>query len=298
MIEIQHLNFGYKRQEPLFRDTNLTLTPGNIYGLLGENGAGKSSLLRLASGLLYPDSGSINALNCDPAKRNPDFLSNIFVLPEEINTPNVSDSEYIRVRAPFYPNFDLEAMENYLREFEVPRGRKLARLSYGQKKKFLISFGLACNARLIMLDEPTNGLDIPSKGTFRRLVASALNEEQIMLLSTHQVADIESLVDCIVVLHGGKVLMNISTALIAENLRISLSSRPPEEGGACLYSEPVIGGYAALWQDTNGGEGMVDLELLFKAVVTNPDTFNSIFNRNSEEDWASTMLLMEVLDDE
>ena len=276
MLEAKQLSFGYG-PEPLFFDTELTLTPGKIYGLLGLNGAGKSTLLRLMTGLLFPSSGRMTAWGYDTARRAPGFLAKVFMLPEELNVPGVSGKEYIAVRAPFYPRFDHGYMEYCLGAFEIPADKRLTKLSHGQKKKFLLSFGLACNASLLLLDEPTNGLDIPSKGLFRRLVAEALSDEQVFLVSTHQVRDIESLIDLIVILHKGRVLFNHTVAEVSGNLRTSVSASRPEEGGGLLYTEATVGGFASVWKDHGAGDGRLDLELLFKAVIANPETCGSLF---------------------
>ena len=277
MINIEKLKFGYKKNE-LFEDVNLTLQPGNIYGLLGLNGAGKSSLLRLTSGLLFPDNGNLKVLGHNPISREPSFLSKIFVLPETVIVPNVTDKQYISIRAPFYKNFDHQHMQHCLKEFEVPLGRTLNTLSHGQQKKFLLAFGLACRPELLMLDEPTNGLDIPSKALFRRLVAESLTDDQIFIVSTHQIHDIESLIDSIVILHDGKVLFNKDTGNVSQNLRMSISNTKPENDNSLLYTEQKIGGYASLWNDNKAPDGQIDLELLFKAVVANPTIYSTLFN--------------------
>ena len=269
MLEASQLRFGYGI-EPLFLDTNLTLAPGHIYGLLGLNGAGKSTLLKLMTGLLFPDAGRISACGHEPARRAPGFLSRVFVLPEELNVPAVTGSEFVAVRSPFYPDFDRSRMGRLCEEFEIPEGRKLTALSHGQQKKFLLSFGLACNASLVLLDEPTNGLDIPSKGLFRRLVAEALTEERTILVSTHQVRDVESLVDRVLILHEGKVLLNRGVADLSANLRFQVAGNPPEADDSLIYAERTVGGYASVWKQRGAGEGRPDLELLFKAVIAEP----------------------------
>ena len=276
MIHAERLCFGYRREE-LFRDMDLVLASGNIHGLLGLNGAGKSTLLRLVTGLLFPVSGRLRVLGDEPARRTPAFLSRVFVLPEELNVPGITDREYIVVRAPFYPGFDHERMDRYLDELEVPKGRKLASLSHGQQKKFLLSFGLASDASLLVLDEPTNGLDIPSKGLFRRLVAEALTDDRTFLIATHQVRDLESLIDRLVVLHEGKVLVNRSIAAIGASLRTSFETRRPEAGtDELLHVEPAVGGFAAVRKDRSAGDHRLDLELVFKAVITSPGAFTGV----------------------
>ena len=271
MLKARHVNFGYGA-DPLFLDTDLTLAPGHVYGLLGLNGAGKTTLLKLMTGLLFPNSGQIDACGHDPVRRDPGFLAKVFLLPEELNVPGVTGREFVAVRSPFYPDFDQARMQRFLDEFEVPGNKRLTALSHGQQKKFLLSFGLACNASLVLLDEPTNGLDIPSKGLFRRLVAESLRDDQSIVVSTHQVRDVESLVDLIVILHEGKVLLNHTVSELCENLRFAVSGNRPEAGDGLIYTERTVGGYASVWKDRGSDEGGLDLELLFKAVIANPVT--------------------------
>ena len=282
MLEVRQVNFGYGT-DPLFLDTDLTLAPGHIYGLLGLNGAGKSTLLKLMTGLLFPNSGQIDACGYDPARRDPGFLAKVFLLPEELNVPGVTGKEFVAARSPFYRDFDQAQMQRYLDEFEIPEGKRLTALSHGQQKKFLLSFGLACNASLVLLDEPTNGLDIPSKGLFRRLVAEALSDDQTIVVSTHQVRDVESLVDLIVILHEGTVLLNHTVSELSGNLRFAVSGNRPEAGDGLIYSERTVGGYASVWKDSGSGEGGLDLELLFKAVISNPGTCAALLTRENQK---------------
>jgi len=277
MIEVNNLSFGYSR-EALFRHMDMDLAPGNIYGLLGINGAGKSTLLKLMTGLLFPEAGTLTSLGFDPTRRDPGFLAKVFFLPEELNTPGITDRQYEKLTAPFYPAFSHDQFERYLREFDVPRNRRLTQLSFGQKKKFLLSFGLACNTELLVLDEPTNGLDIPSKGLFRRLVAEALNDNQIFVISTHQVRDVENLIDHLVILHEGRVLLNQGMETISSRLRMVHGPAHPDAGAeGLLYSEPGIGGYWSVWRGNDDHEGRIDLEVLFNTVISRPEIFTTLF---------------------
>lgn len=278
MIEVENLSFGYGGED-LFRNLRLSLEPGNIYGLLGLNGAGKSTLLKLMTGLLFPHSGSLSSLGYEPKRREPSFLSQVFFLPEEMNVPNVTAEEYVNIRAPLYRDFDHAAFKRYLQEFELPAGHKLIQLSHGQKKKFLLSFGLACNSALLVLDEPTNGLDIPSKGQFRRLVAEAVTENRIFLISTHQVRDVESLVDSIVILHQGAVLFNHSMADVSARVKMTQSTTRPDSGAnGLLHCEPAVGGFWTVWQDDTGEDGLIDLEVLFNTAIAQPEIYTTLFN--------------------
>ena len=275
MVNIDGLSFAYGRGA-LFKELSLGLTPGNIYGLLGVNGAGKSTLLKLMSGLVFPAAGSVRSLEHNPAERKPSFLLDVFVLAEDAQAPNMPAGDFIRTRAPFYPRFDGALFERYLREFELPSAGNLATLSHGQQKKFLLAFGLASQAKLVLLDEPTNGLDIPSKSVLRRVIAEAVNGERLFVISTHQVRDLGTLMDPIVILHEGRVLLNRTLAEIGARLHMTQQASPPPAGAPnLLFSEPAVGGFWSVWR--GGADGPLDLEVLFNAIVANPQLAQSEF---------------------
>jgi len=274
MVNIESLTFGYGRGA-LFNELALNLTPGNIYGLLGVNGAGKSTLLKLMSGLLFATRGTVRSLGQDPAKRAPSFLLDVFVLPEDAQAPNMQAADYLRARAPFYPRFDRAAFERYLRDFELPSTGNLAALSHGQQKKFLLAFGLASQAKLVLLDEPTNGLDIPSKSVLRRVITEALTPDRLFVISTHQVRDLGTLMDPIVILHQGRVLLNRTLAEIGAQLHMTQQASPPAASTPnLLFSEPTVGGFWSVWR--GGGDGPLDLEVLFNAIVAKPELAQSV----------------------
>lgn len=264
MVLIEDLAFGY-RKEMLFNNLTLTLEPGNIYGLLGRNGAGKTSLLRIICGQLYAAGGLCTVLGHDPRRRLPGTLSDIFFLPEEYYVPAVKPREYLAMYAPFYPRFNYSRFENLEKEFDLREAERLSELSYGQKKKFLIAFGLAAECSLLLLDEPTNGLDIPSKSQFRRVVASAIGESQTFIISTHQVRDVENLIDPVVIVDDGRIILNASAEEVSRKMSVRLSETQLDEDEA-LYTEKVIGGYSTLVA-YDGSDTAIDLELLFNAVT-------------------------------
>jgi ABC-2 type transport system ATP-binding protein len=279
MVEIRDLSFGYKGKL-VFNGMELALTPGSICGLLGINGAGKSTLLKLMAGLLFPDSGSVQALGHAPGARAPSFLADVFMLPEDLHLPNIGSRAYVAHRGAFYPRFDPDLFARYARTFELPETAALGTLSYGQQKKFLLAFGLATRARLVLLDEPTNGLDIPSKSTFRRAVAEALADDRVFVISTHQVRDLGALIDPIVILHEGRVLLNRTLAEIGQRLRMTHTVSPPAaDAPNLLLTEPAVGGYWSVWKESSDGDGPFDLEVLFNAVVTRPELTAGVFAR-------------------
>ncbi len=261
----QGISFAYKSR-PLFSDLGFTLESGNIYGLLGKNGAGKSTLLKILSGQLFARSGSLKVLGSDPSKREAKLLGEIFYLNEEFSLPRMHSHHYCAMLAPFYRRFDQRAFVSYAKEFELDLSQRLDQMSLGQKKKYLLCFGLASNTRLVIMDEPTNGLDIPSKRQFRQIVARAMSEERTFIISTHQVRDMEGLIDPIIILEQGQVIFNDRLDTVGDRYVIERTSAEPE--GEVLYKERLLGGWMVLKERSAapGGQNL-DLETLFNILV-------------------------------
>lgn len=277
MVQVENIQFAYRGAKPLFKDLSLTLQPGNVYGLLGRNGAGKSSLLRLMGGLLFPQQGSCKFGPHLTSRRDPAFLQEVFFIPETFEFPSVPIRDYVRVNAPFYPKFDTAQFDRYLDEFELLPSQKLTELSHGQKKKVFTGFALATNASLLLLDEPTNGLDIPSKAQFRRLIASAIDESRVVVVSTHQVRDLDNLIDPLIILDQSRILLHASLARIGEVLSFSSVNDLTDASEGLLYSEPSLRGYATVGTPNGRPSDKIDLELLFNAALHQPDQFKRLF---------------------
>ena len=213
MIEVNNISFKYAGQKDLvFDGFSLELKQDNIYGLLGKNGTGKSTLLYLISGLLRPKKGSVSFDGIETKFRKPETLSEIFIVPEEFDLPAMSLDDYVKINRPFYPLFSTQVLEACLKDFELTSDVKLNALSMGQKKKVFMAFALATNTKVLLMDEPTNGLDIPSKSQFRKVVAQYMSGDRTLIISTHQVHDVESLLDHILILSPQKLLLNASVA--------------------------------------------------------------------------------------
>ena len=277
MIQIKNLSFDYGKRKPVFRNLNLTLTEGNVYGLLGRNGAGKSSLLRNMAGLLFPTSGSCVVNGHNAQNRLPVFLQDLYFLPEEFHTPAVRIKEFVDIYAPFYPKFSRKQFSEYLEEFQLSENEKFSELSLGQKKKALIGFALSTNTKVLLMDEPTNGLDIPSKSQFRKIIASVATEERIIVISTHQVRDLESLIDPIIILDNSEVLLNATTEEIAEKLCFKNVTTVTDHDKV-LYSEHSLRGFSIVTQNTDNETSKADLELLFNATLMNQSQIKRLFN--------------------
>ena len=267
MIEVNNVNFKYPGQKvPVFEGFSLTLSENRIYGLLGKNGTGKSTLLYLISGLLRPQAGTVRVDSVDSKDRRVETLREIFLVPEEFDLPSMTLAQYVRLNAPFYPRFSQAVLEACLKDFELTTDLKLQALSMGQKKKVFMSFALAANTQLLLMDEPTNGLDIPSKSQFRKVIAQNMSDERTVIISTHQVHDVESLLDHILILNQRELLLNASVADLTA--KYTFGYRPVDDGSAVVYSEPSLQGNAVMAERHEGdAETQLNLELLFNAVT-------------------------------
>ena len=274
MITLKELSFSYSRKKEVLDRINLEVGSGHICGLLGKNGEGKTTLLNLLSGQIFPDQGSCLVLEETPSERNARFLQQIFLLPEETSMPEVTAIEYIKMYAPFYPTFRDDICKACVESFEINLSDRLSKMSQGQRKKVAITLALAAHTPLLLMDEPTNGLDIPSKATFRRLVASLIDDNQTVIISTHQVRDLESLIDTVLILDQRQILLNKTLNEIGEKLYFG--PLLPEE--KALYSEPTPQGTIGVTARDGKEETAVSLELLFNAAITYPKEIQRIMN--------------------
>lgn len=278
MIQLKNIDFGYSKKRLLFKNLTLELSRGHIYGLLGKNGAGKTTLLKLISGLRFISNGSILVLNENPALRKPGMLQEIYFLPEELYTPALKVKDFVKAYAPFYPHFNHEQFQEYLNVLEIEtQEQKIDKMSFGQKKKVMIAFALACNTKILIMDEPTNALDIPSKATFRKVMASVATEDRIVIISTHQVRDLHSLIDAIIILDSGKIILNESAETITKKLAFEVVD-DTENDTAILYEEDNVRGKVVVHENTAQKETKLDIELLFNAVMLNKTKIQHIFN--------------------
>lgn len=275
MIKINNLNFGYSKHQLLFKNMSMQLSNGHIYGLLGKNGAGKSSLLKNLAGLVYAESGSMDVMGYDPSKRQPALLEQICFIPEEFYLPSVKIDAYVKANAAFYPNFNHGYFADLLAEFDIPVAQKLINMSYGQKKKVIIAFGLATQAKLVIMDEPTNGLDIPSKAQFRKIMASALTDDRCIIISTHQVRDLDNLIDTVIMLDESSVALKASIEEITNKLCFK---RIKELDETVIYAEPSLSGFNAVMPNFHNEDSKLDIELLFNAVLAEKSKLKPIFN--------------------
>lgn len=267
MIQISNITFGYKAATPIYDGFSLDFKEGGVYGLLGKNGTGKSTLLYLISGLLRQQHGTIFVDGADSRRRSVAMLRDVFIVPEEFDLPDITLEKFIRTNSPFYPRFSREVIESSLADFGLSADVHLGTLSMGQKKKVYVSFALATRTHVLLMDEPTNGLDIPSKSQFRKVVASNMADDSTVIISTHQVHDVESLLDHVVVIGDGHTLLDASMAELSGSYRFEVR-KPGDDVSDALYVEHSLQGNAVVAPRRDGDdETSVNLELLFSAVT-------------------------------
>jgi ABC-2 type transport system ATP-binding protein len=277
MIELKNISFYYNKKKPIFEDLTLNIETGKIYGLLGKNGAGKTTLLKNIAGISFVKSGTSTVFGIESKQRKTEVLEDIFFLPEEVWLPDTTVNNYLKMYSSSWPDFNHDFFSYCLEEFEIQAKSKLKNMSFGQRKKTAISFALATQSKLLILDEPTNGLDIPSKGKFRKLISEIMNENRTIILSTHQVRDLETLIDTIIVLENSEILLNNTIEAICEKLFFKTLSSV-EERSDVLYSEFTPRGYSSILKNTRNDESKIDLEALFNFCTQNPSGIKDIFN--------------------
>ena len=278
MIRISNLSFGYKKGNNIFEDFSLDIEKGKVIGLLGKNGTGKSTLLYLLTGLLHAQKGEIRFNGTDVKRREPNTLQETFIVTEEFELPNITLKRYVDATAPFYPRFSHEQLKNYLEVFEMPMDVKLGELSMGQKKKAYISFALATNTNFLVMDEPSNGLDIPSKSQFRKAITMGMNDERTVIISTHQVRDIDTLLDHVIIIDDKKVLLDASTAKIGCTLFFGEGEGNSTDEGI-IYTQPSVTGSSILRANRGDEESNLNLELLFNATLAQRNEIAKLFKK-------------------
>ena len=274
MIQIDNLAFSYGSKEVL-RNISMTLETSKIYGLLGENGVGKTTLLTLLCGLKKTQTGTITTDGHDPYKREPSLLQDQYYLPDEVAPLYDKALGWARATGKFWPNFSLDKFETILKEFEVEPDQKMNAMSSGQLKKTYIAFALAAGVRYLYLDEPTNGLDIPSKAQFRSALMKYTAEDSTIVISTHQVRDLENIIDPIIILDHQDVLLNATIERIADKLFFDYGTILHPES---LYSEQLPGGFIQVYPNTTGADSKVNIEALFNTVHKHKELVKNLFS--------------------
>lgn len=283
MINSRNLTFQYSPKKRIFTDLSFELSAGHIYGLLGKNGAGKTTLLKLLSGLLFPSSGSIHVASWQPQHRQAEFLEQIFFLPEEYTMPALTGKRYTAMTRVFYPLFCESTYNDVLKMFDMTDEDKLNKMSFGQKKKFLIAFGIATNTPIFILDEPTNGLDIPSKTQLRQVLSEKISPERLILISTHQARDLQEIITALVVLEQSEVMIKASLKELHNHLGMYEDMGAEHVG--VIYREQVgPKSYVLTIKDDIQASLPLDLEFLFGAALHNKQALQQALLKETKTD--------------
>ncbi len=278
MLTVKNLSFHYPKSQPVLQSINMELKSGNIYGLFGKNGEGKSTLIKIMIGLLFPKSGTCSFGKINTQGRDTQTLQRMFIVPEDFDMPALSIETFERINAPFYPNFSQEQFYKLIEEFKLSPKAVISRLSFGQKKKVLIAFGISTNTELLLMDEPTNGLDIPSKSQFRKVMASAVDDGKCIVIATHQVRDLHSLINHVMILDNANVVFDRSLETVSEALWFGKANASNQSD--IVYSESSFGGRSVLVRGEKD-ETEVDLELLFNGVLSETQKINELLENTN-----------------
>lgn len=278
MIEAKNLTFSYSRKKaPVLNDFSITIDRGKISGLLGKNGAGKSTLLYLIAGLLTPQDGEVLFDGINTRRRLPQTLQEIFIVPEEFDLPAIPLLEFVETNAPLYPKFSIDDMTRYLHLFDMTLELNLGALSMGEKKKVYMAFALATNTSLLLMDEPTNGLDIPGKSQFRKFIAAGMNDDRNIIISTHQVRDIDQLLDHIIIINNNEVLLNHNINEITEKF-IFRNTDTQQVSPDVLHVQASVYGNSVILPNCDNTESDLNLESLFNFAIEKPHIIKEHFN--------------------
>lgn len=281
MIDVDNIRYKYGAHKPyVLKNFSMNISEPGVYGLLGPNGAGKSTLLYLITGVLRATQGEVKLMGHDSGKRYAEVLSRVFMVPEEVALPSIKLGRYTALMARLYPQFNQLLLADCLQMFGMDADDiDLGGLSMGQKKKVIISLAIASGTPLLLMDEPTNGLDIQAKAVFRQIIAKYVSEERVLVISTHQVRDLECLLDHIMIMSSQRVLLNTRIYDIQQRLRFEHNVGAAEAADA-LVTLPTAAGADAMYVNDDPEADLTDvnLELLFDYTLRKPEEIEKLFN--------------------
>lgn len=268
MLKINSLSYYYHKKKVILDNITTVLQPGNIYGLLGLNGEGKTTFLKILVSMLFPKEGEVVINSSNSKDRSVSYLSQVYFLSDHSKLPAIKIEEFGKIYGVFYKGYSHEQYLNNLEVFQIPMNHHLKQLSLGQHRKVHIAFALATNTPILILDEPTNGLDIPSKSVFRKLLASYMNDDKIILIATHQIKDVDKLLDHLLIMKNGKLVVDESIPTLSRKYKIS---NQIQEGIPVLHVEEDYFQKNYLIENNNEDEeSKLDIEFLFNAFTQNP----------------------------
>lgn len=249
IISVQNLTKDYGYNRGVF-DISLDIEKGEVFGYLGTNGSGKTTTIRHMMGFLKPDSGSISVNGLDPWKNAPEVMRNVSYIPGEIAFPDVrTGTDFFKVQAEFLGVRDFTYMNYLIDKLGLDPSANLKRMSKGMKQKTAIVAALMGDKEILIMDEPTTGLDPLMRETFLELVREEKKKERTVFMSSHIFEEIEDVCDRVAIIGNGKIESVLSLSELRHgtprNYSIVFGSRTAAEKFAGLMPEATINGKEA-----------------------------------------------------
>ena len=277
MIDIQSLTFRYRKGKgaPVMEQLDLRIPEGHIYGLLGPNGIGKTTLLSLLSGLKKPQKGAVQIDGYNPFDRIPSFLEKLSFVPDEVAGIRERPVDFAITKGKFYPAFSQDLFQSLLQLFNVDSSKLMSSMSYGERKKTYMAFHIACQTPYLFFDEPTNGLDLTAKALFRKALAAYSAEDATIIIATHQLADIESIIDSVILFDRSGEVLCMKIDEIGRRLRFAYDPLPRQDA---LWTEQLPTGCVQLFPNPEGEETRCHVTALYNAFYAKKEQLLRMMN--------------------
>ncbi|SEO06312.1 ABC-2 type transport system ATP-binding protein [Amphibacillus marinus] len=266
MINCENVSFNY-RKKAIYQNFNWCLKAGTICGLLGPNGAGKTTLFNMLAGLVFPTKGEINIAGHNPSKREAAFYRQFAYVAETLPCPSMSPMVYATLCGPLYPNYSPERFLQLAEAFELDIEQNFNAFSAGDLRKAWLAIVLACQTALILLDEPSKGLDIKAQASLRKALAETAAAGSRILLSTHHVREVEGILDHVTIINrGGKLLLNAEVAQLYQHYSLIEAAQEHQLPSDILAKQRLTMGWVGLVNQPAQTMQDIPLELLFSGL--------------------------------
>lgn len=225
-IEIKNLTKVYGKNRGI-QDINISVKEGEIYGFIGPNGAGKSTTIKTLLNFIYPTSGEALIFGMDSVKESEKIKEYVGYVPSEVRYyDDVKVKDIIKYAQSFYPKSNKEYVDRICNELELDMNKKMGELSLGNKKKVAIAQSLINNPKLLILDEPTNGLDPLMQKKLFNILIEEKEKGNTVFLSSHNLVEVQNLCDRVCVIKEGKIvdIIEIEKSKTELKLKVTLSS--------------------------------------------------------------------------
>ncbi len=208
---------------------NLSVSQGAVYALMGRNGAGKSSLVRCVIGQQKPSRGSTRLFDEDAWSRRKQLMDRVGVVPEEADVPpEMTVAQAMRFCADIYSRWNAGTVADRLERFQIDPAARFGNLSKGQKKQVMLALALAMSPELLVLDDPTLGLDVVArKALFEEVITEMADRGITVLITTHDLAGVESIADRVGILRGGSLVLDEEMEALKSRFRRIRFANPP-----------------------------------------------------------------------